>query len=310
MRERIWTRRTFCRVLIVGPAAFALSGAKQAMAGASFRPHYILGSSMYGTMRLRDILPEVRKTGTEYLDIWPRPHGDQREQMDALGREQVAEMFAHIGVRLGMTTRYDLKPFQLDDEIRFVSDWGGRLVVTGSVGPADVSGVEAKSAVAEFVEQMKPHTALAEERQVAIGIENRTGTLLSTPDSLRYFAEFARSSNLGVAMAPYHLPQDEKLLAGLIRDLGPRLVHFYAWQYGRGCMSPMPKEQELQQMPGRGSLDFVPLLAALGEIGYQGWTEVFMHPTPRGIPILKTAAEVTAEINRARKYLEECIDRP
>jgi hypothetical protein len=30
-----------------------------------------------------------------------------------------------------------------------------------------------------------------------------------------------------------------------------------------------------------------------------------MHPTPRGIPILPTAAEVTAEINRARQYLED-----
>jgi sugar phosphate isomerase/epimerase len=73
-------------------------------------------------------------------------------------------------------------------------------------------------------------------------------------------------------------------------------------------MTKLPKPQELEQMPGRGKLDFAPLLAALKEIDYQGWTEIFMHPVPRGIPILPTAAEVTAEINRARRYLEKCVN--
>jgi hypothetical protein len=32
-----------------------------------------------------------------------------------------------------------------------------------------------------------------------------------------------------------------------------------------------------------------------------------MHPVPRGIPILPSASEVTAEINRSRGYLESMI---
>jgi len=150
---------------------------------------------------------------------------------------------------------------------------------------------------------MKPHVAVAEEHGVTIGIENHAGALLHTPDSLRYLAELSGSPNLGIAMAAYHLPQDEQLLARLIEDLGPKLVHFYAWQYGQGCMKKLPKAQELEQMPGRGKLDFRPLLKALKKIEYGGLTEIFMHPVPRGIPILPTAEEVTAEINRARAYL-------
>lgn len=69
----------------------------------------------------------------------------------------------------------------------------------------------------------------------------------------------------------------------------------------------LPKEQELLQLPGRGDLDFVPLLAALKKINYQGRTEIFMHPVPRGIPIQPTAEQVTAEINRSREYLENCL---
>ena len=60
-------------------------------------------------------------------------------------------------------------------------------------------------------------------------------------------------------------------------------------------------------MPGRGPLDFRPVMLALKRIDYDGWVEVFMHPVPRGIPILPTAGEVTAEINRARAYIEQCL---
>ena len=109
-------------------------------------------------------------------------------------------------------------------------------------------------------------------------------------------------------MAPYHLPQDEKLLAGLIRTLGNRIAVFYAWQHGMGCHKKLPKAQELLQMPGRGELNFTPLIAALREAKYTGWTEIFMHPVPRGIPILKTTAAVTAEINRSRSYLARCLN--
>jgi hypothetical protein len=34
-----------------------------------------------------------------------------------------------------------------------------------------------------------------------------------------------------------------------------------------------------------------------------------MHPFPRGLPILDTTAAVTAEVNRARDYLRQCLER-
>jgi sugar phosphate isomerase/epimerase len=69
----------------------------------------------------------------------------------------------------------------------------------------------------------------------------------------------------------------------------------------------MPKEDELQQMPGRGKLDWKHLLQALKDIKFTGPTEIFMHPTPRGIPILPTAAETTAEIVRAKNHLDSLL---
>ena len=60
-------------------------------------------------------------------------------------------------------------------------------------------------------------------------------------------------------------------------------------------------------MPGRGKLDFVPIMRALKQINYSGFTSIFMHPVPRGIPILPTASGCTTEINRARTYLKKCL---
>lgn len=301
-------RRRFCKLLTAAPVAIAFGG--RAPAAGPQRPfalRYVLASSMYGKMKLAEILPEVRKTGAESIDLWPLGHADQREQMEAMGHEKFAELLAAHNVTLAMTTRYDLGPWKLPDEIRVLKKFRARLIVTGSSGPKGLSGPECRRAVAAFVEKMKPHVAVAEELGVTVGIENHANALIDTPDSLRYLAELSGSPHLGVAMAPYHLPQDERLLAGLIEDLGPGLVHFYAWQYGQGCMKKLPKAQELEQMPGRGKLDFRPLLAALKKIDYAGLTEIFMHPVPRGIPILPTVEQVTAEINRARDGLERIL---
>ncbi len=70
-----------------------------------------------------------------------------------------------------------------------------------------------------------------------------------------------------------------------------------------GRHKKLPKAQELLQLPGRGDLDFCPIIAAMKKIHYAHWTEIFMHPVPRGIPILGSTAKVTEEINRARRYL-------
>lgn len=298
------SRRQACRLAVAGPVALVLGDGRLAAGEKTPALRYILASSMYGKMKLEEILPEVRKTGTEWIDLWPEHHANQREQMEALGHERFAELLAQHRVKLGMTTRYDLGPMRLGEELRVLHKFGATLVVTGSQSIKGLAAADIKPAMKRFVEQMEPHVSEAERLGVTIAIENHGHALLNTPDSLRYFAEFAQSPFLGIALAPYHLPQDAVLLARLIEDLGPKVVHFYAWQEGRGCMTKLPKEEELLQLPGRGPLDFKPLLAALRKVNFRGWTEIFMHPVPRGIPIADTREQVTDQINRCRLHLE------
>ncbi|MBX3411456.1 MAG: sugar phosphate isomerase/epimerase [Pirellulales bacterium] len=299
------TRRQFT-ALSAATAAVVCTGPRWSQPDPQpFRLKYLLGSCLYGYAPLAEILPEVHKTGATAVDIWPKVHGNQREQLDELGEERFAQLLQRHDVTLVCITQYPLGPFGLQDEMRLAARLGCRTIVTGAKGPKGLTGTELKQAVGEFVEQMKPHLAVAEETGVTIAIENHAHSLIESPDSLKWLGELRPSRHLAVAFAPYHLPQDERLLADLIRALGDSMAVFYAWQHGNGCHTKQPKEQELLQMPGRGPLEFAPLLAALREIRYQGWTEIFMHPFPRGIPILETTAQVSAEINRARAYLGE-----
>ncbi|MHC4559693.1 MAG: sugar phosphate isomerase/epimerase family protein, partial [Planctomycetota bacterium] len=289
-------RREFCMGLI---ASLVADQTKLAVShdAQTFKLRYVVASSMYGRMALSDVLSEVRKTEAQHIDIWPEHHANHREQIETIGHEHFAAMLKQYQVKLGILTHYDLGPFGLQDEMRVAQKLGGSMIISGSRGPGNLKGRALKAAVREFIEKMKPHIDIAEQMGITIGIENHANSLIDSPDAIRWLAEFTPCRYLGIALAPYHLPQDPLLIAKCITDIGNCLVHFYAWQYGQGCHKKLPKQQELMQLPGRGEMDFVPIVAALKKINYSGWTEVFMHPVPRGISILPTAAEVTSEIN-------------
>jgi sugar phosphate isomerase/epimerase len=285
------TRREFCQRSLAGSAAL-LAARLPADDESPFRLNYMLATAMYGKLPLAEILPEVRKTGAASIDVWRAIHANQREQIAEMGNDKFAAMLKHHDLTMACTTIWS-KPFA--EECRFVKEMGGSLLVTGFI-PEDEPQ--------KFIESLKPQLAVAEESGVTVCIENHGGGF----DAIRAFADAAEDiPHLKVALAPYHLPQNADALAKVIVDIGPKIGLFYAWQHGKGAMSQQPKDDELLQLPGRGPLDFTPVLAALKQIKYAGPTEIFMHPFPRGIPIHPTAAEVTAEINRSREYLEKCL---
>ncbi len=267
-----------------------------------FKLNYILASAMYGKLPLAEILPEVNKTGAEYIEIWAEQHGNQREQIDEMGAAAFLKLLDEHNVKLGSFTCFKYGIFKMQSEMKLVKQLGGDMVICNT--PKPLNGLNETAAVKAFAEELKPHLEVAESLGITIGVENHVGGVISSIESIHLLMDALPSEHLGLAMAPYHLPQEPETLAQLIKDLNTRLVHFQAWEHGDGCMTKLPKEQELLQLPHRGPLDWKPLLSALKEIDYLGRTEIFMHPTPRGVPILDTTAEVTAEINACRKYLD------
>ena len=304
----IASRREFL-ASAAGAAVAATARATAAEPGTAtsrWRPNYILSSALYGGAPLAEILPEVKKTGCGSLDIWPKPHGGQREEVDALGIDRVRALLVEHGVRLGSMTCYRPGAFLLPGEFDVATRLGGERVVlvTMALGNGEATGDALDAEIRGFFEKLAPSIAAAEKADGSIAIENHANSLLRTPESIRRFVSMIPSDRVGIALAPHHLPQDGALLASLARDIGPKLRFVYAQQLGNGSTIKLPKDEELLQMPGRGPLDFGPLMRELATLRFAGPLEIFMHPVPRGVPILDTTAAVTAEVNRARAYLD------
>lgn len=274
----------------------------------AFEINYVLSSALYGDMKLEAILPELARAGAVGLDVWGKPHGTQREEIEAMGVEAFAAMLSDHRARLHVSTRYPLGPFGLQAEMPVVKKLGGKILVCGATGPKDPQGEAAKVAVKGFLEKMRGHADAAAEHGLVIAIENHANQLLSHPDSIRYFAEMNDHPALGVAFAPHHLHDHLGEIPELITALGDRQLPFiYFQEHGIGAREKVEKEIELQQLPGRGTLDYVPILQALRGIEFSGVAEIFMHPTPRGGPVLPTAKAITDTINESRQFLASCL---
>jgi sugar phosphate isomerase/epimerase len=301
-------RRSACKAL--GVAALAPHIIKAAHH--EFKLRYVLNSAMYGEMALADILPEIKKTGAESIDIWRKVHGNQREQITEMGDAACKKLLKKHKAKISMSTCYPLGPTGLQDEMLWLKNFGGKIIVTGSgkYPDSEPSGAAAKAQVKIMLEELKPHLAKAEESGITIALENHIRQCLHHPDSIRYFAEFNKSPNLGIAFAPHHLHEWESDIPQLIRDLGDKNIPFmYFQEHSAGIFEKQPKEIEMQQLPGYGGgLDYQLIASALRDIKYSGLVEIFMHPVPRGIPILPTIKEITAAINKSRDYIKECLE--
>ena len=277
-----------------------------------FSLRYVLSSAMYGNLPLEQVLPEVSKTGAESLDVWRKVHATHREQIQAMGDIAFQKLLKEHDTRMSISTCYPLGPFKQDNEMRWVKKNGGSMTVCGSgrMGKSDSTGQEAKRQVKAFFEKLKPHYELAEELGITMAIENHKNSMLSSPDSIRYFAEFNPSRRVSVAFAPHHLHDAVEEIPKLIRELGGQRIPFiYLQEYHLSSKKQMSKVHELKQMPGFGSLDYMPILSALRDAKFTGLAEIFMHPTPRGTPMLATAREITWAINHSRAYLSDCLSR-
>src|SRR5436190_1460358 len=146
-------RRTFLQNTLLGAAGAGLSRADAAKP--AFQLNYLVGSAMYGDLPLATVIEETPKTGATHIDIWPRKHATQREQMDEMGHEKVMELLAKHGVKLAVSTRYNTGPFKLEDEIPVLKKFGGSVLVADGKGPSKLAGDDLKKAVREFVEKLK-----------------------------------------------------------------------------------------------------------------------------------------------------------
>jgi sugar phosphate isomerase/epimerase len=309
-------RREFLRLTaaVAGSALIAGATARAATAPAAsgFKLRHVLSTNQYGHLPIAEITPEAHAAGCEGLDVWSGQWGDQQEQVEALGHEKFAAILEQHRVKVSCFTCMRPGFTKAGPQMRTMKKFGGSMVVAGFGGggkeATKLRGDELRAVIRKQVEVLKPACALAGELGIKLAIENHLGGPLEPPDGLKILAEEIRDPHVGIAFAPFHLPQDAELLGRLVGDLGEKIFYYYAWQYGDGSGN-IPVPQQKKQLPGVGPLDFKPMLAALKRHRFAGLTAIFMHPTPRGTPLHPTIAETTAELNRAKRFLEAELAR-
>ena len=145
-------RRTFLHATVASTAWLTLQ--QGANASNDFKFNYMLPSSMYGYAALAEIVPEVHKIGATAIDLWPKVHGNQREQLDEMGEDAFRTLIEAHGVQLSCLTNYKRGPFDLKGEVELAKRFGCRLIITEARGPMGLKGNELKTAIASFVEQL------------------------------------------------------------------------------------------------------------------------------------------------------------
>jgi len=281
------TRREFLRA---GGGLAAVSvlpalGAERA----GWRPRLALSSVMFFGLSLEAFCGKAAELGFKGIDLWS-PFGKCRHLAEAqeLGAGGFKKLLAKHRLEVGCYTTYRTKGHDegFPGFAEFIGECGGGVVVRESKY-GNIAKEELEAEMGKLFAELQPEIELARKHGVRLAIENHSGAMLDTLESIRLFTKLNPAPDVvGIALAVYHLQARKVPVVDAIRACGKQLLFVYAWQQGRG----------VAQLPGHGPADFKPWLQALAEQKYAHWITPFMHGE---LP----AGEMAAAVAKARRHL-------
>ena len=173
---------------------------------------------------------------------------------------------------------------------RLCADLGGRVMVLGSpVHRNLLPGVSREEAMDYAAKVLDPVLRTLEEHEVTIAVEPlapKTSDFINTAAEAVRLIRMLDSPWVQLHLDVSAMSSESAPIPELIEEHASRLVHFHA------------NDPNLQG-PGFGKVDYVPIMAALKKIGYQGWISVEPFDFSPGAENL--AADSIA-------YLKECME--
>ena len=160
------------------------------------------------------------------------------------------------------------------------------VVIIGLVRGVRPSRVEREVAEVWMRESLAGLAAYASKRGVRIAVEaiNRYETdFINSAEEALGLIEAVGSSSLGVLLDTFHMNIEEPDLRESIARVGNRLFHFHVADSNRWY-------------PGAGHIDFGATLAALEELGYEGYVSGEYLPRP----------DAETSIKRGLEHLKRC----
>lgn len=284
------SRRQWLGMTLGGAAALAVPAVRGEDAAKNpWKMRLSTSSIHFMHLPIEEACARIAQLGFEGIDIWSAhagcPHLD--DVAKRVGAEGLVNLLAKNKLKLfafsvyaGGYPRY----------AELLGKAGGGVGVRGSAGPAKPDELTAR--MRKFLEGLKPEIELAEKYNSYLAIENHGHALLHTLDSFKAFTDLNQSPRVGLALAPYHLQAAKASVEEAITTSGKQLFFFYAWQLAG----------DVKQLPGHGTTDFTPWLAALAKVGYRGFVNPFMHGDLK-------PDDMAAALDKSAKYLKECYSR-
>jgi len=263
------TRRNFLKTASV--IATALAVPPMVLGNEKTRYRYTCSSVNYASLSLEEACRRISELGYEAIDIWDSiptwlncPHlKHAAEDLKADGLKQLLEQYR---LKLCGFTVYTAGYAKYAD---LLGQCGGGVSIQGSRAP---SGDSLSNDMKKFMDELKPAIELCEKHNFYLLIENHSGkSLLNKLDSLKAFVDTNTSDRIGIALAPYHVLINKESVAEAIHICGKQLRFIYIWS----------NEPDEKQMPGVGTVDMKPWIAALNEINYSHAFTPFMHHEPK-----------------------------
>lgn len=242
-----------------------------------------------------------RELGFEGIEISMRsPDELDRRELEALLRESRLELAAVASGRtfledgLSLTDPDEAGRARAVARICALLDYAaafGAPVIIGLARGKDVADGGREAALTRLVASMQECADHAAGLGTGLFLEaiNRfeTALLHRASETLAAIGRIGRS-NVSVLLDGFHMNIEERSIGDAIRATGRRLGHFHIVDSNR-------------RAPGFGHIPYEEVVAALSEIGYEGWLSAEVLPLPSDRAAAEQARSFTAAMNASRE---------
>ena len=269
---------------------------------------FAICSEIYQDWKIEATLAHAARTGYDAVEIAPFTLVSCVTEMPITERHRIRDLAAATGIAIsgihwvlakaeGMhlthadatvrqrTARYFV------DLVDFCADLGGGFIVVGSPKQRNLEGGVTPEQGWEYARQgFRDAVRRAEDRRVTICFEplapSETNFINTAAEAIR-FARSLESPAMKIILDVKAMCSEAKPIPEIIKESWPHFGYFHA------------NDRNLKG-PGFGDVDFVPIAAALRDVGYAGYVSVEVFKFEDGAEVIAT---------RSLEYLRRVFGR-
>jgi sugar phosphate isomerase/epimerase len=253
-------------------------------------------NEIFQDWKLEDAMAFAHKAGYDGIEIAPFTLAKFVTDISPEQRTRIREAAARVGIEIsgihwvlvqaeGMYLNHpeiavrERTAKYFCELVNFCADIGGKIIVVGSPKQRNVmEGVTYEQAWEWATNTFRESVKLAEQRGVTICFEplapSETNFVNTAAEGIRFARQF-NSPAMKIILDVKAMCSEEKAIPQIIRESRGDFAYFHA------------NDRNLKG-PGFGDVDFVPIAAALKEVGYNGYASVEVFKFEEGAEVIAT----------------------